>query len=228
MSFVKPQIVDHAMERAMERFGLDGEELRLAIERGKAHRLNATRYARGQQGVRSAYLLYLVSRDEFCMVIQDDRNRAIITVLTFEMAMNSVWGPELTEVALLRARKMADERIDEGQVLAAQIRMGGSKIQNLRIRTFSWDWRSCLVNLTKLSCTADQIDALKHTCTLTDAQLAAAREAFDLAVQDKRIRPYGELFLANSKNRVMPVSNVVPWLKGIQDGELAMRWGDSE
>lgn len=212
----------------MERFGLNGEELCLAIELGKAHRLNITRYARGQQGVRSAYLIYLAGRDEYCMVIQDDRNRAIITVLTFDMAVNSDWGAELTEVALLRARRMANERIDEGQILSAQIRTGGSKIQNLRIRTFSWDWRSCMVNLIKISCTVDQIDPLSHSCRLTDAQLTAAREAFDLEVQKNEIRPYGELFIANGKNRVMPVSNVVPWLKGIQDGELAMRWGDPE
>ncbi|HXQ35713.1 MAG TPA: hypothetical protein VN843_16985 [Anaerolineales bacterium] len=98
-------ITHHAEVRMRERYHKDPEHLKRVIHGFKAVRLNTLNGVTG----------YLIYDDElhdeetgkvydgFFIIVLDERNRAIITILTLEQGMRSSWSSRLTTKNLFKA-----------------------------------------------------------------------------------------------------------------------------
>lgn len=97
-------IHNHAIERLQERFSTDKAWLLHELENGCFVWLKGSGHSSHAINIRSGHLIYLPHRNEYCVVIMDNRSRLAITVLNEEMALKSSWGKGLDEVAKLKAK----------------------------------------------------------------------------------------------------------------------------
>lgn len=221
---MKPvEFSEHAAERALERVGVGRLQLAALIEQGQAVRLPTLAHDGALRGVRSGYLVYLSEGDLYCLVIMSDLDRAGITVLTEDMALNSRWSEEINAMTRLKARQRRELPVRQTDVILAKSR--GRDVMALRAsaRTFNWNWRPQIFSLGTLQVEMSQIDSVSEACRLTEGQIAQLREQLAVAVEAQRIRPYGDILLAR-KTSNMPALGAIPGFGSFEDGQLASRW----
>jgi hypothetical protein len=112
---VKPVLHNHAIERVQERFGLDDSWLMEKLDSGHFVWLRGAGNSGDAKFVRSGHLIYIPEKNEYCVVVMDDRKRLAVTVLTEDMARHSSWRNGLDETAKLRAKRIAlgEEVVDD-------------------------------------------------------------------------------------------------------------------
>lgn len=116
---INPTLHSHAVARVQERFGLDESWLLEILDSGRFVWLKGAGNSGNVKRVRSGHLIYLPERNEYCVVVMDDRKRLAITVLTEEMARNSPWGSGLDQTAKLKAKRIAlgEEVVDDSNFI---------------------------------------------------------------------------------------------------------------
>ncbi len=102
-----PSVHNHAAKRLKERLSVDVSWLIDVLEQGRFVWLKGAGDSGNAKRVRSGHLIYLPNRNEYCVVVMDDRSRLAITVLTEDMALNSSWGKGLDQAAKLKAKRLA-------------------------------------------------------------------------------------------------------------------------
>jgi preprotein translocase subunit YajC len=109
----------HAINRLQERFNLDHQYLLNELENGRFVFLNGYNKYGKLTDIRSGYLIYFPNKDEYGVVIIENRSRLGVTVLTEEMALNSSLGKELNENVKLKAKTIAfgEKSLDNSQLL---------------------------------------------------------------------------------------------------------------
>ena len=89
---IQPTLHTHAIDRLKDRFNLDKSWLLNELEHGRFVWLKGHGASGNIKKVRSGHLFYLQDKDDYCVVVMDDRSRLAITVLTETMALKSSWG----------------------------------------------------------------------------------------------------------------------------------------
>ncbi len=218
-----PSLHNHAIDRLQERFGVDKSFLLKALESGRFVWLKGYGHSGDAKNVRSGHLLYIPNKNEYCVVIMDDRSRLAITVLTEEMALKSQWGQGLDEAAKLRAKREAlrGEDIDDSDILRLYAEERGELSVNVRARTVSHDWKPIILSIYKTSIKAKQIDTKNKCCALTDDQMVEVSKVINERIVAKEMRPYCELFVSTGKKRTL-ISNTISETSGLEDAESGL------
>ncbi len=225
----QPAIHNHAIERLQERFGIDEEWLLQELENGRFVWLKGFGDSGDAQKVRSGHLLYLPQRDEYCVVIMDDRVRLAITVLTEEMALRSSWSKGLDRAAKLKAKKIAmgAEEVADSNFLRLYAEERGCVSVSVRARTYSYEWKPVVVTLCKVCLEADQINPIDDSCTLSQPHLMSVSQALMERVENKEIRPYCELFVSTTNDKSVKLANKIEGVSSLDEAEYARRWGSA-
>lgn len=222
----QPSIHNHAVERLEERFGADKEWLLNELENGRFVWLKGAGDSGHAKKVRSGHLLYLPNKNEYCVVIMDDRSRLAITVLTEEMALKSPWAKGLDEAAKLKAKRIVfgEEVIDGSHFLRLYAEERGELAVSVRVRTVSHDWKqiSCLIYKTSIS--AEQIDTENKSCRLTDDQMIEVSRVINEKIASQEMRPYCELYVITGRGKRTLISNSIAGIFHLDEAESARRW----
>lgn len=199
----------HAIERLQERFGVGKEWLLHELENGRFVWLQSSSYSRDTKNVRSGYLIYLPNKNEYCVVIIDNRSRLAITVLNEEMALNSSWGKGIDETAKLKAKRtvLGKETIDDSYFLHLYAKERGKLTVRVCARTFLYDWKPVKCVIYKTCIEAMQIDAKNKVCTLSNEQIVEVSKIFNQKIEKKEVRPFCELLITTSNGKNLLVSN---------------------
>ena len=225
----KPSLHSHAIDRLDERYGLDEPWLLHEIENGRFVWLKGSGDSGNIKKVRSGHLLYIPTRDEYCVVIMDGRSRLAITVLTEDMALKSSWAKGIDEAAKLRAKRLVlgDEEVHDSNFLRLYAKERGELSVSVHVRTVLYDWKPIVIKLFKTSIKAEQINPKEHVCTLTDSQIKQTIIIIEQKVAEKKMRPYCELFISAGNGKTALVSNKIDKVSNLEIADQARRWGIS-
>ena len=222
----QPSIHNHAIERLQERFGVDKEWLLHELENGRFVWLKGAGHSGHAKNVRSGHLLFLPNKNEFCVVIMDDRSRLAITVLNEEMAHKSSWGKGLDEKAKLKAKRIAlgEEIISDSHFLRLYAEERGELPISVRARTTLWDWKLTTCLIYKTSIRGEQIDTESNTCRLKDDQMTEVLRIINEKIANKEMRPYCELYVSTGKGKIALISNTITGVSHIDEAGNGRRW----
>ena len=221
-----PSLHNHAIERLQERFNEDKEWLLNELENGRFVWLKGSGDSGIARGVRSGHLLYIPNKNEYCVVIMDDRSRLAITVLTEEMALNSPWEKGINEAAKLRAKRIAlgEEIIDDCHFLRLYAEERGELVVSVRARTVSHDWKPLTCLIYKTSIKAEQVDTENRHCRLTDDQMNEVLKVIKDKIAGQEMRPYCELSVCTGRGKSALISNTIANIFRLDEAESARRW----
>lgn len=216
----------HAVDRLQERFGLDESWLRQELDSGRFVWLKGSGNSGTTMKVRSGHLIFVPNRNEYCVVVVDDRSRLAITVLTEEMARHSSWGSGLNEAAKLKAKRLAlgEEMVDDSQFLRLYAEERGGLLLKLRIKTLTYEWNPTVQTVCTAKVLAEQIDMQSKRCTLTPSQENEVANFVSKKIANREIRPYCDFYLMSNRGRSVLVVNKFDGIVGLEDGEMARRW----
>ncbi|MBP9798357.1 hypothetical protein KBC70_04400 [Candidatus Woesebacteria bacterium] len=226
---INPSLHSHAAERIEERFGLDKYWLLQELENGRFVWLKGAGDSGDAKKIRSGHLIYIPDRDDYCIVIMDDRSRLAITVLTVDMALNSSWAKGINEAAKLKAKRIAlgTDEVNDSNFLRLYAEERGELSVKVRARTFSHNWDSIVLTLFKTNIVADQIDTEENHCTLTDFQMEEVSISMENRVRNMEMRPYFELFVVTGRGKSAVVSNEIDDIYSFEKAEQARRWNSA-
>lgn len=221
-----PSVHSHAVERLKERFGVDESWLIDELEQGRFVWLKGSGDSGNAKNVRSGHLIYLPDRNEYCIVVMDDRSRLAITVLTEDMALKSSWGKGLDQAAKLRAKRLVlgEEAVHDINFLLLYAEDRGELSVTIQARTVSYDWKPVVRSLYKTNIKPEQIDIDRTCCTLSDAQMDAVTRSITEKIASKEMRPYCELSVRTGKGKTALISNKLHVASHLESLELARRW----
>jgi hypothetical protein len=221
-----PSIHNHAVERLKERFGVDESWLRDKLEQGEFVWLKGSGNSCNAKYVRSGHLIYLPSKNEYCIVVMDDRSRIAITVLTEDMALNSSWGKGLDKAAKLKAKRLAlgEEAVRDINFLFLYAEDRSELSVTIQAKTISYDWNPLRQSISKIKIKPEQIDIDRNCCTLSNEQMDAVSKSISEKIANKEIRPYCELSLRTGRGKTALISNKLNVASDLENAELAMRW----
>jgi hypothetical protein len=221
-----PSLHSHAVDRLEERFDVDKSWLLQELENGRFVWLKGAGNSGDAKNVRSGHLLYIPNRDDYCVVIMDDRSRLAITVLTEDMAHKSSWARGVDEAAKLQAKRIAlgHEEVNDANFLRLYAEERGELSVNVRARTFLYNWKPIVLTLCKANVVADQINPKENYCTLTEYQMKDVSIAIKNKLTDKEIRPYCELFVSTGSGKTTLVSNKFDGIYSLENAGQARRW----
>lgn len=222
---VKPVLHNHAIERVQERFGLDDSWLMEKLDSGHFVWLRGTGNSGDAKFVRSGHLIYIPEKNEYCVVVMDDRKRLAVTVLTEEMARHSSWRNGLDETAKLRAKRIAlgEEIVDDCNFLRLFAEERGRISLTLVVRAFTKSWQLTTLILCKVEIEAEQIDPDLKKCQLTYEQEQEAIKCVLKQINEKTILPYCDFYVQTGKGRRAQISNVISGTSSLEEGETARR-----
>lgn len=221
-----PSVHNHAAERLKERFGIDESWLIDVLEQGRFVWLKGSGDSGNAKNVRSGHLIYLPNRNEYCVVVMDDRSRLAITVLTEDMALNSSWGKGLDQAAKLRAKRLAlgEEAVHDINFLLLYAEDRGELSVTVQARTVSYDWKPVVSSIYKTSIKPEQIDIDGQCCTLSDEQMDAVSRSISEKIASKEMRPYCELSVRTGRGKTASISNQLNVASDLESAEIAKRW----
>lgn len=221
-----PSLHIHAIERLKERFGVDKTWLINELDQGRFVWLKGSGDSGDAKNVRSGHLIYLKDRDEYCIVVMDDRSRLAITVLTERMALNSPWGNGLDKAAKLKAQRIAlgEEAVDDANFLLLYAEERGELSITVRARTVTYDWKPIVLSIYRINIKPEQIDVGKKCCTLSVEQMGEVSRLINEKILAKEMRPYCELFVSTNKGKAAMVSNSLDGISDLESAESARRW----
>lgn len=221
-----PSVHNHATERLKERVGIDEAWLIDVLEQGRFVWLKGHGDSGNVKNVRSGHLIYYPNRNEYFVVVMDDRSRLAITVLTEDMTLNSPWGKGLDQAAKLEAKRLAlgKEAIHDINFLLLYAEDRGELSVTVRARTVSYDWKPVVRSICKTSIKPEQIDIDRKCCTLSDEQMDAVSRSISEKIASKEMRPYCELSISTSGGKTALVSNQLNVASDLESAELAKRW----
>ncbi len=223
---IKPSLHSHAINRLNERYALDEAWLLQELENGRFVWLKGSGDSGNIKKVRSGHLIYIPNRDEYCVVIMDDRSRLAITVLTEDMALRSSWAKSIDKAAKLRAKRivLGEEEVNDSNFLRLYAEERGELSVNIRVRTVSYDWKPIILTLLKISIKAEQIDPKENHCTLTESQAKEISTIIEHKVATEEIRPYCELFVSTGKGKAALISNKISQFYDLEIAGQIGRW----
>lgn len=221
-----PSIHKHAADRLKERLSVDESWLADALEQGKFVWLKGSGDSGNAENVRSGHLIYHPNRNEYCVVVMDDRQRLAITVLTENMALNSSWGRGLDQAAKLKAKRLAlgEEAVHDINFLLSYAEDRGKLSVTVIARTVSHDWNPVVRNIYKTSIKPEQIDIDRKYCTLTDKQMDVVSRTITEKIASKEMRPYGELYVKTGAGKTALIANQLNVIYDLESAEIARRW----
>lgn len=221
-----PSVHNHAAERLKERFGIDESSLIDVLEQGRFVWLKGSGDSGNAKNVRSGHLIYLPNRNEYCVVVMDDRSRLAITVLTEDMALNSSWGKGLDQAAKLKAKRLAlgEEAVHDISFLLLYAEDRGELSVTVQARTVSYDWKPVVMSICKTSIKPEQIDIDGQCCTLSDEQMDAVSRSISEKIAGKEMRPYCELSVRTGSGKTASISNQLNVASDLESAEIAKRW----
>lgn len=221
-----PSVHNHAVERLKERFGVDESWLIDKLEQGEFVWLKGSGNSCNAKYVRSGHLIYLPSKNEYCIVVMDDRSRLVITVLTEDMALNSSWGKGLDKAAKLKAKRLAlgEEAVRDINFIFLYAEDRSELSVTIKVRTISYDWKPLIKSISKIKIKPEQIDIDRNSCTLSNEQMDAVSKSISEKLANKEIRPYCELSLRTGRGKTALISNKLNIASDLGNAELAMRW----
>lgn len=221
-----PSVHIHAIERLKERFGVEKSWLLNELEQGRFVWLKGTGDSRDAKSVRSGHLIYLSHKNEYCIVVMDDRSRLAVTVLTEEMALKSPWSKGLDRAAKLRAKRIAlgEDAINDINFFLLYAEDRGELSVTLQLKTFFYNWNPVVLSIYKTNIKPEQIDVLNKCCTLSGEQMDEASRLIIRKISAKEIRPYGELYLKTGSGKVAVISNKSDFISDFENAKSASRW----
>lgn len=222
---MKPVMVSrHGAERVHERIGIDPGELALLIQDGRAVRLFKNGPGNEGRMVRSAFLVYLEATGHYCVAIQSDITRTVITVLTEEMAKDSRWGDQINDYCKIRARMAAGIAVTPEEITAAKLASYGVAPQRLVAMVCRHDGfvKRFDTNLSE-PLTSDQLAA--PTIALAPASMEVARNLVDVTLSSGQFIPFADLFV-DARGRLIPVEQKLDGIGTAEEGSLKARWLD--
>ena len=214
----------HALKRLHERFGYEGSWLIEQIAQGRFVWLKGAGDAGSIKKVRSGHLIYVPDKDEYCVVVMDDRSRLAITVLTEDMALKSSWANGITEATKLKAKKVSVGGVHDASFIHASATDRGELQVNVRVRTFSKDWKPSVLTLAKIAIGADAVDIQSNVCSLTNDQIAMISAVVICKISTEEMQPYGDFFVSSGKDKRVPVKFSLPGFSSLAVGEQVRRW----
>lgn len=221
-----PSVHNHAVERLKERLGVDESWLIDVLEKGRFVWLKGSGDSGNAKNVRSGHLIYLTNRDEYYVVVMDDRSRLAITVLTENMALNSFWGKGLDQAAKLKAKRLAlgEEVVPDINFLLLYAEDRGELSVTVQARTLSYDWKPVVRSICKTSIKPEQIDIERKCCTLSGEQMDVVSKSIIEKIENKEMRPYCELSVRTGRGKTALLSNQINVASDLENAEIAMRW----
>ncbi len=221
-----PSVHNHAAKRLKERLSVDVSWLIDVLEQGRFVWLKGAGDSGNAKRVRSGHLIYLPNRNEYCVVVMDDRSRLAITVLTEDMALNSSWGKGLDQAAKLKAKRLAlgEEAVHDINFLLLYAEDRGELSVTVQAKTVSYDWKPVVRSIYKTSIKPEQFDIDRKCCTLSDEQMDAVSRSITEKILSKEMRPYCELSVRTSGGKVALISNQLNVTSDLESAELAKRW----
>lgn len=216
-----PRVHPHAAQRLGERFDLDADWLQAQLEAGQFVWLKAS-----GNPLRSGHLFYLPDRDQYFLVVMDNRSRLAITVLTEDMATRSSWWRGLTPAAKLKARQRAlgHAAVGDFDFLALYAVTRETLAVRLALRTYDKDWQGIVKTLMPIELTEDQFDPESRAVNLNELQMLEADARLKHMLQSSGIKPYGQLFVYTTGGRSVDVLNPSSVIGALEDAESVRRW----
>lgn len=221
-----PSLHSHAVKRLKERFGVDESWLIDKLDQGRFVWLKGSGDSGNTKNVRSGHLIYLPDKNEYCIVVMDNRSRRAITVLTEDMAINSSWGKGLDREAKLRAKRLAlgDEAVHDINFLLLYAENRGELSVIVQARTVSYDWKPVVRPICKTKIKPAQIDIDRKCCTLSDEQMDIVSKSIIEKIARKEMRPYCELSIRTCRKKTALISNELNVASDLESAEIAKRW----
>jgi len=218
-------IVEHAMNRLVERFSVEQDLLIGLIESGRTVRLKGLGNACDARGVRSGHLCFVAEPNGFCVAVMDDRHRVVITVLTDQMAAeNSDWAEGVDDVAREKARQLATGDQSSGKLIQAYAKRKLRLPMNVQLATVSIDWIPKVRMVAKIEISEDQVDAKNNVCVLTSDQRELIAREILVLLSEGLIRPYGHVFLVKKNGPKLDVDDRFEGLSPLSEADTARRW----
>lgn len=223
-----PSVHFHAIQRLKERFDADDSWLLNELKQGRFVWLKGAGDSGNEKKIRSGHLIYIPAKDEYCVVVMDDRARLAITVLTEKMALNSPWGKGLDRAAKLKAKKIAlgEATIKDINFLLLYAEDRGELSVNVQARTVSYNWNPIMLSIYKTSIICEQIDIANNCCILSDKQIIEVSRSITEKIDAKEMRPYAELSLSTGHGKSAAISNKLNCISELENAESARRWGE--
>lgn len=221
----KPILNSHADERLKERTEVSRDWLVEQIELGNYVLLKGKGKAIGACFIMSGYLIYLAEQDTYCLVVVDDRFRKGITVLSERMIHHSTWNKGFDEKSKLRAKRLilGEEIVNDSQILSLRSKEGLPF--KVRIRSPEWDtWEIKALNLCKINIFSNQFNTEENSCYLDSEQRIEVEKLIQELIISKSIYPFAEVFIANSHNRQIKVTNVFKDIGSLEEAAVYYRW----
>lgn len=221
-----PSVHIHAIERLMERFGVEKSWLLNELEQGRFVWLKGNGDSRDAKSVRSGHLIYNSHKNEYCIVVMDDRSRLAVTVLTEEMAIKSPWSKGLDRAAKLRAKRIAlgEDAINDINFFLLYAEDRGELSVTLQLKTFLYSWNPVVLSIYKTNIKPEQIDILNKCCTLSEEQINEASRIIIGKIAAKEMRPYGKFYLKTGSGKFAVISNKSDFISDLENAEGASRW----
>ena len=135
----------HAIIRIQERLKTDAEHIQSVLENYKAIRLTykndkSNRHKNDNSNRRVGYLIYDKDEDAFFVLVFDELDRCLITVLTLEQSKTSSWSDNITPKKLASAIRMFNDNADKTEQVSIipclSRHMPLESIQNSGIKIF--------------------------------------------------------------------------------------------
>lgn len=221
-----PSIHKHAADRLRERLHAEESWLAEILQEGKFVWLKGSGDSGNAKKVRSGHLIYHPKRNEYCVVVMDDRQRLAITVLNEEMALKSSWGGGLDQAAKLRAKRLAlgEEAVHDINFFLLYAEDRGELSVTVTARSVSYDWEPVVHSIYKTSIKPEQIDINGKCCALSEEQMDAVTRIISEKIVNKEMRPYAELSVRTGGNKTAFISNRVDVVSDFKSAERARRW----
>lgn len=223
-----PSVHQHAINRLEERFGISKEWLMNELDSGKFIWLKGNGNGRAMTKDRSAHLFYLPQKNEYCIVIMDDRERLAITVLTEEMAKKSTWAKSINDVVKLKAKNIAlgiDSNYDSKFLSLYALERGGLKV-TVNAHSYDSNFNPIRITITNIIIDADQIDTDSNTCTLTQPQFQEVESLTLSKIHEKKILPYCDFYITTGGGKSAALANKFSSISSLIEAENARRWFD--
>lgn len=221
-----PTLCSHAISRLLERFGVDESWLMNELNDGRFVWLKGSGNSEGSKRVRSGHLFYIPHRDDYCIVVMDDRSRAAITVLTEAMALNSPWGKGVHEAAKLKAKRLAlgEKSISDGNFIRLYAEERLELLVSVRATSVAYNWMQITIPICKAKITADQVDIETNSCAMTEDQVAMIVSAIGTKIKAKEMREYCDIYICTAGGKRIPISNTIDKLLPLSEAANARRW----
>jgi hypothetical protein len=217
----------NAINRLKDRFNVEAAWLLNELEHGRFVRLKGLGNSDDVKQIYSGNLIYIPDKNDYCIIIIDDRLRLVITVFTQIMVLNTPWGKGLDETEKLKAKKISlIAGVDINDInffrLYAEERKG--LLVTVIARALSYDWRLKMIKICKIKLDAYQIDPVTKFCTLTENQVSEVSLSIYKKIDEKKIQPYCDLILKSSDEKTALISNKIDGIFFLEDSVNLQRW----